>query len=407
LRILFLTHRLPYAPNRGDRIRAYHLLRLLAMRHEVHVVSLVHDAEELAQVGTLRRMVASVTGVRVHRFGRLLAGGLALAGSQPLTHVLLHSAGMHGALRDLVRDRPPDVVFAYCTGMARYAIEPPLGGYPWVLDMVDVDSAKWAALAQSGGRLLGPIYRREAALLRAFERRAMSSAVVTTVVSDKERVLLDEGGDPTGPRAVVVSNGIDLASFAPPSVPAADPEVVFCGVFNYAPNEAGAVWLASAVWPRVRRAEPRARLSLVGMHPTRAVRALGADPSIRVTGAVNDVRPYLWGAAVGVAPLHLARGLQNKVLEALAAGLPCVVTPAVLDGLPAAARGGCEAAEEAEAFAEAIVRLLRETPERRRAIASRAVLGGLSWEAQMAPMVLLVEAAGARSGGVVSASSGG
>ena len=186
-----------------------------------------------------------------------------------------------------------------------------------------------------------------------------------------------EGIAPDTPVAVV-SNGIDLASFSPSSPPSAEPEVVFCGVFNYAPNVAGALWLASEIWPRVLEAEPRARLSLVGMHPTRAIRDLARQPSIRVTGAVPDVRPYLWNASVAVAPLLLARGLQNKVLEALAAGLPCVVTPAVFEGLPDIVRPASVPAGDAAAFAEAIVRLIRATPEARRMAAGRARLNELS-----------------------------
>ena len=244
--------------------------------------------------------------------------------------------------------------------MARYAMEPPLAGTPFVLDMVDVDSEKWASLAHTSHAPRKWIYGREAVRLRAFERRAVVAARATTVASERELALLDRVAPGHG--AIAVSNGIDIEAFAPREPPASDPGVIFCGVFNYEPNEAGARWMASEVWPLVRHAQPRAQLLLVGMHPTRAVRALTADPSIQVTGAVPDVRAHLWRSAVAVAPLAIARGVQNKVLEAVAAGLPCVVTPAVFEGLPEAARPACRSAADARSFADALVSVLTLNP---------------------------------------------
>ena len=390
MRVLLLTHRLPYAPNRGDRIRAFHLLRVLAARHDVHLVSYVHDAEEEGQRDGIGPHVSSVATVRLRPWRRRVAGVCALATRTPLTHVLLHDPAMPGVLartRDRVR---PDVVLAYCTGMARHAMEPPLRGLPWLLDMVDVDSAKWHALGAAGG-LLAPVYAREARVLRAFEVAAMARAAATTVVSDKERRTLAALA-PAAP-VHVVANGIDVATFAPAAPPGGSHEAVFCGVFDYPPNEAGAAWLAREVWPQVVRAVPDATLSLVGMNPSASVRALAAS-HIRVTGAVPDVRPYLWAAAVGLAPLQVARGVQNKVLEALAAGLPCVVTPAVFEGLPEAARPGCVSAADAAGFAAAVVRSFQLPPAARRARAAAADLTDLSWDAQLRPMLALLEGAG-------------
>jgi sugar transferase (PEP-CTERM/EpsH1 system associated) len=383
MRVLFLTHRLPYAPNRGDRIRAFHLLRSLAREHEVHLVSLVHDAEEASNVEGMRAMAASVVPVRVSRAARLPAAALSLATDRPLTHVLLHSPRIVQELRALVSRARPDVVLAYCTAMARYAVEPPLAGIPWVLDMVDVDSEKWTAMGTGKGPL-ALVHAREGRLLRAFERRAMASAFETTIVSERERVLLSRIAP--GESAMVVPNGIDLDAFRPGG-PAAGNAVIFCGVFNYGPNEQGARWLATEVWPLVRREIPDATLWLVGMHPTKAVRALAQDPSVTVTGAVPDVQPFLWQSAVAAAPLLLARGIQNKVLEALAAGLPCVVTPQVMEGLPAPVRPGVIEAAGPDAFAAGLVKLLRLAPDERRRAASGADLSGLGWDAQLAPMM--------------------
>jgi glycosyltransferase involved in cell wall biosynthesis len=163
---------------------------------------------------------------------------------------------------------------------------------------------------------------------------------------------------------------------------------------NYVPNEEGAVWLAERVWPLVKAAIPHARLTLVGSSPTRRVKQLASDPTIRVTGHVPDVRDYLWRAAVGVAPLQIARGIQTKVLEALAAGLPTVITPVVADGLPAEALRGCRVAETPQLFAAAIVETLALPAAARAAVAASADFRSLTWSARLQPLRnLLLEAA--------------
>ncbi len=176
--------------------------------------------------------------------------------------------------------------------------------------------------------------------------------------------------------------------------------MVFSGVFNYAPNAEGALWFAREVWPLVRAALPRARFTLAGASPTRTIRALAAaDSSIEVTGRVADMRPYLWRSAVSVAPIFQARGVQNKVLEAVAAGLPVVVTQAVWDGLPPDVFPACRLAASAESFAQAVVELLSLSPVERRRMAARARLTGLAWPLRLAPLMELVEsAAGAQYG---------
>lgn len=391
MRVLYLTHRLPYAPNRGDRVRAYNIVRLLSEAHEVHLVSLVHDDEEVAHLGDVRNIAAAVHVARVHRLTNRLLAVLALPGSRPLTHLLLHSSAMSSVLRRLVLDAPPDVVIAYCSGMARYACAPPLARFPCVFDMVDVDSEKWAELSTTSRWPKRWLYRREAGLLRKFERYAMNHAYATTVVSERERVVLD--GVMPHCRISVVQNGVDLSSLTPQQPPTNEPRVIFCGVFDYEPNVAGAVWVAREVWPLVKQVEPRAELTLLGMNPTRAVRALEDDSSIRVTGTVPDVRTYLWQSAVSIAPLWLSRGVQNKVLEAIAAGLPCVVTPPVFEGLPHAVRQACISAPDAQSFADGILRLLRKSPEDRRAIATGADLSELSWRTQLQPFMDLIVSA--------------
>ena len=392
MRILFLTHRLPYAPNRGDRIRSYHLLRLLARHHEVHVVSLVHDDEEHRHLGEVAALVASARAAKVTKFRNHVAALLALPGDRPLTHVLLASPAFNTAIHESVAAAPPDVVLSFCTGVAPAVFTEPLSRVPCVLDMVDVDSEKWSDLAGRTGPPMKWIYRREARTLRAFERRAMERALATAVVSERERMLAERALDHS---ALTVPVGVDVNAWSPPARIDRAPEIVFCAVFNYAPNEEGAMWLASEVWPSVRRQVPNARLKLVGMHPSARVRALAVDGSIEVTGAVADVRPHVWRSAAAVAPLWLSRGTQTKVLEALAAGAPCIVTPAVLDGLPVAARNACLCREDARGFAEAIVACLLHPASEARRTEIRQSVQDLDWDVQLAPFLDILKGAAA------------
>jgi glycosyltransferase involved in cell wall biosynthesis len=198
----------------------------------------------------------------------------------------------------------------------------------------------------------------------------------------------------------VVPNGIDVDAFQP-SGPACDPpRAVFCGVMNYQPNVEAAVWFSKRVWPQVVAERPEARLALVGSSPAQEVVQLARDDStIHVTGTVADVRPHLWNAAVSVAPLLTARGIQNKVLEAVAAGLPAVVTPAVFAGLPPEVEPACLVADDPTAFAGRVLGLFGRSGAERRAMAATANLRVLGWDRQLEPLVsILADAARAHQG---------
>jgi sugar transferase (PEP-CTERM/EpsH1 system associated) len=392
--VLLLTQRLPYAPNRGDRLRAYHELRILRETTDVHVIALTHGAEEESHAPEMAGVAASVATARVAPLRNYLLGVATLTTATPLTFSLLDSPEIRPRIAEVVARHAPDVVLWYCSSMARFALEPPLARLPLVVDMVDADSAKWRSMADRQRGPLSWVYAREARCLRAAERRQMDRAFATICVNEREAVLLRDVNP--GARVGVVPNGIDLEGFASTGPPTASPTVVFTGIMDYAPNCEGAAWLAKEVWPGVRARVPDARLQIVGAHPTKAVLALAeASQGIEVTGAVADIRPYLWRGAVAAAPLHTARGVQNKVLEAVAAGLPAVVTPAVMEGVPPEVRPACLVAGDGPGFAAHLLALLGATPAERRALSSRASLTSLRWEERLKDLpVLLREAAG-------------
>jgi sugar transferase (PEP-CTERM/EpsH1 system associated) len=392
LRVLFLTHRLPYAPNRGDRVRSYHILQNLAPQTDLTLASLVHDAEEAANVARLAGVARVILAPVPHLANRLRAV-VALASSQPITGTLLSSPTLAPAMRELVEIHPPDVVLAFCSSMAYAAFSPPLDRFPLVIDMVDADSVKWDTLSRQTAWPLSWVFAREARTLAAFEASAMRRAHATFAVNQREVDLLRKLAPDA--RLQVLESGVDVDTFTPPATlpPSPSSRVVFCGVMNYAPNEAGAIWLARDVWPHVRRAAPAAELRIVGASPTAKVRALNdAAQAITVTGYVPDVRSELWSAAVATAPLHMSRGVQTKVLEAVASGLPCVITSEVREGLPDRIKPACSVADTAEGFASAIVDWLRRSPSERRTL-PQAELAELAWNNKLRPLLPQLEEA--------------
>jgi sugar transferase (PEP-CTERM/EpsH1 system associated) len=395
MRILVLTHRLPYAPNRGDRLRAYHMIHELRRHAEIELVSLVHDDEEASHVDEVRAFVSNVTTLRVTKLRSCINAALALMTGTPLTHALLDAAGMTNVLRDICDTRRPDVVFAYCSGMARFAMQAPLADLPMVMDFVDVDSRKWRDMAAASAPPKSWVYRREAATLGAFEARAAYKAVTSLVVNEREVEIARELAP--GAKVQMMTNGVELERLRPLGPPADRPRVVFCGVMSYAPNAEGMTWFVEHVWPIVRAKRPDATLAVVGLDPSPAFRSLCApDPSITVTGRVADVRDWLWDSAVAIAPLHVARGVQNKALEAIAAGLPIVITEAVAGGLPAPAAYASRVANTPTQFAGHVLDLLLKSPEQRRAMAASADFSKLTWENTLTPLWPIFESASHR-----------
>jgi sugar transferase (PEP-CTERM/EpsH1 system associated) len=387
VRILFLTHRLPYAANRGDRIRTLNVLRELAQFSDVDLVSLVHDAAEARHAADLQGLACSVTVAAVPRIRNALRAVATLRSSRPLTHALLQAPTLRLRLQDALERARPDVVVTSGSGIAGVAADA-LAGIPHVLDMVDVDSEKWRALGAVSPVPMRWLYAAEASRMATFEATAAARAQAVLVVTERERAALHRLAP--GAPIHVVPNGIQIDEFTPTAGPAAYPIVTFCGVMSYPPNAQAVKWFATQVWPLVRSRIAGARFQIVGSDPGRAVRALGRDHTISVTGAVSDVRPYLWRSAVSVAPLRVARGVQNKVLEAVAAGLPCVVSPVVGDGLPAEVLPACRIADSPAAFASAVTDLLSLPPEARRATAAAAALDDLSWSTRLRPLRAII-----------------
>src|SRR3954454_13592777 len=370
--VLFLAHRMPYPPDKGDKIRSFHILRHLAENWRVHLGCFVDDPEDLAHADRLAAYCARTCIVPLHPRRRRLLALRGLLDGQPLTFPYYASRRLARWVRDTRAAYRPELEFAYSSGVASYLVGRRDGGRPLqVVDLVDLDSEKWRAYAASGRGPLAKLHAREARRLAAAEVALSRSVDVILLVSEAEASDLRRRPGVRSPGVHVLSNGVDTDFFDPGRsfprpVPGDAPALVFAGAMDYRANVDAVTWFADAVWPALRDARPELLWWIVGSKPDRQVRALAARPGIVVTGRVPDVRPWLAHATLAVVPLRIARGLQNKLLEAVAVGLPVVATSSAATGLDPDTRATLALADTPDTMAAAVLKLL-DDPEARAA----------------------------------------
>jgi sugar transferase (PEP-CTERM/EpsH1 system associated) len=389
--ILFLTHRVPFPPDRGDRIRAHHLLRGLARLAPVHVGCLAERPDPAGEAA-LAALAASHCAAP-HTKPLPLAGLEAVLAGKPVSLTAFHHARLARWVRETLARRPIGTIVVFSGQMGQY-VPADFDGRV-VLDLCDVDSAKFESYAAAGERVW--INAREARLLAREEERLGRRADATILISEAEAALYSSRlRDPARVNVQVIGNGIDAGFFDPAiSAPHAEmaggagPHLVFTGQMDYRPNEQAALWVIDALLPALSAHLPQATFHVVGRNPTRALLAHHGAPGVRVWGEVPDVRPFLAAADAVLAPLLIARGVQNKVLEAMAMARPVVLTPEAATGI--AARDGehwLVSPPDPAVMAGRIAQLFAEpaTPARIGAAARRFVLERHGWEAMLAPL---------------------
>jgi polysaccharide biosynthesis protein PslH len=394
--VLFLAHRVPFPPDRGDKIRSNHLLRRIARIAPVHVGALADDAADLAQETAVAAIAASHCIVR--RSAPLpLAALAALGQGLPVSLAAFSSARLQRWVHHLLAARPISAIFVFSGQMAQYVPGKFRGRV--VMDFVDVDSAKFEAYAQTGALPRRLLYAREARLLRRFEEAAARRATTSLFVSREERALFESRlSGSARPDVRALGNGIDTELFDPSAVkPAPElagegPWIVFTGQMDYPPNITAVELFAHEVMPRIRAVHPGAHFAIVGRAPTAAVRALEGINGTLVTGAVPDVRPWLVGADLVTAPLLIARGVQNKVLEAMAMARPVLLTPAAATGIDGSDGEHFALAEAPLALAERALALLadRAAAAAMGASARRFVMAECGWDRVLEPLRALI-----------------
>ena len=394
--VLFLAHRLPFPPDRGDRIRAHHLLKALARLAPVHVGCFVDSEADRAAEPELAALAASHC-VITRTKPLALAGAEALLCGRPVSLTAFHSPRLEQWVRHVIATRPIAAVVVFSGQMGQFVPDDFRGRV--VIDLCDVDSAKFQTYADNGDRPW--LNRREARLLARVEEALGHRADATVLISEAEAALYRSRlQSPVGVRVEVIGNGVDAAFFDPQAVlphPAIaarpGPHFVFTGQMDYRPNEQAALWAITSLLPAIRAVHPAAELHVVGRNPGPAFQDRGHDPGVTVWGEVPDVRPFLAAATCVLAPLMLARGVQNKVLEAMAMARPVLLTPQAATGISAQdVRHWLVAPTDGDIMAARALALLADpaAQERLGQEAREFVLAAHAWPAVLAPLQALV-----------------
>ena len=336
--LLFLGHRIPYPPNKGDKIRSWNILKYLTQHYRVHLGCFIDDPADEKHRTTLEEICESCKFVRLNPTLSRLRSLSALLTGAPLTLPYFWNAELAKWAEDLLRQRDVRQIFVFSSSMAQYAMGDEAEAACRVVDFVDIDSDKWRQYAGAKSWPASWIYGREGRKLLEFERKIAATSHASLFVSEAEagmfRDLAPESADKVG----AMNNGVDFDYFDPAAALDSpflgDGEtLVFTGAMDYWANVDAVTWFAKEVFPGIRTKRPAAEFWIVGARPAAQVTALDALPGVHVTGSVPDVRPYIRYAKIVVAPLRLARGIQNKVLEAMAMARPVVASPEALEGI--------------------------------------------------------------------------
>jgi sugar transferase (PEP-CTERM/EpsH1 system associated) len=385
--ILFLVHRIPYPPDKGDKIRSWNILRHLLKNHRVHLGCFIDDARDWQFTDTLREMVASAHFSEIKpkaaRIRGLVSG---LTRGEALSLGYFRDKGMKAWVDTCLKTQEIDHVVVFSSPMAQYVLGQRA---PIVIDFVDVDSDKWTQYATHKKFPEKWIYAREARTLLAFERRAAAAAKASLFVSPAEADLFRKLAPEVAASVHPMNNGVDLDYFSPDHAfedvtKHNGPVIAFTGAMDYWANVDAVRWFANEVWPTIRKGRPDAAFYIVGGNPTPDVKELAKIEGVTVTGRVEDVRPFIARADVVVAPMRIARGVQNKVLEGMAMARPVVTTSQGLEGIDATPGRDLVLADGAEAFAEAVRAVLDGKAEQ--ALGERArqrMVEHYSWDASL------------------------
>jgi sugar transferase (PEP-CTERM/EpsH1 system associated) len=386
--LLFLAQRIPYPPTKGEKIRSWPILRHLCARHRVHLGCLVDDPADWPHVDTVRALCADAHVARLDRRRARVACLRGLLTGEALSVTFYRDAGLDAWVARVLREVRPDVVFVSSSNMAPYVLDRP-GGRLRVVDLVDVDSEKWRAYAERGGPPMRWVHAREWRRVAALEGRIARECDDCTFVSEDEAALFARLFPVRTARVHAIANGVDhrffdpAPGFASPFAAEAGAAYVFTGTMDYPPNIDAAVWFAREMLPGLRAARPDARFYVVGSNPAVEVQALARLAGVEVTGRVADVRPYLAHATACVAPMRVARGIQNKVLEAMAMARPVVVTQGALTGIDAVPGEELLLADTPAAFVQACLQAATPHGHALGAAARARVLRDYAWEERL------------------------
>jgi polysaccharide biosynthesis protein PslH len=382
MNLLYLAHTCPYPPNKGDRIRCFHILAHLAKRHHVTLVYPTVNHDHLNCEKYLRACCDDIFPIKINPWLSYVYCANNLLSKKPLSPAFFYSK----RLKRVIEQISPDLILVDCSTMAQYVIDLP---HPKILDFVDIDSQKWQLFSSMVSFPRSFLYNLEYTRLTQYEHLLSKRFNFCLVTSDYEKSLLKQTN------IVAIRNGIDLESFTATGK-STNNTIIFTGAMNYFPNVDAVVYFHQEIFPLIKQEIPSAKFIIAGMHPTARVKEL-ADEATLVTGLVSDIRPYLSSASVCVVPLRLAKGIQNKILEAMAMEIPVVATSAANRGINATDQQEILVADHPREFAEATVKLLRDhiLKERITTRARKFVEQNFCWEQNLSTLDdLILQATG-------------
>ena len=414
MKILYISHRIPYPPNKGDKIRSFNEIKYLSQRHEIHLACLADDPKDLKYEDDLRNFCKSTNVVLINPKIAKLKSIFYLLTKQPLTIPYFYSKKLQQTIDHLLSANHYDAIFCFSSPVAEYVFkskllvssclklekslvkgspvtrnelpetsnqqpstsnQPPATGNKKpvtsnqqpatkIMDFVDVDSDKWAQYARYASFPKSWIYKLEGKRLSRYERKVAESFDHCIFVTNAEGKIF-ESKNPGIKNITVIQNGVDLDYFSPrfneqPETSNQQPVIVFTGAMNYYANVDGVVWFTKEILPLIKKQIPAIQFYIVGSNPTKEVLSLSSNNGVIVTGYVPDTRAYLRRATVAVVPLRIARGIQNKILEAMATGVPVVATPKAFEGIEAEPDRDLVLGEDPKKFADLVIKLIKE-----------------------------------------------
>lgn len=384
--LLYLVHRIPYPPNKGDKIRSYHLLKYLSTRYHVHLGTFIDDANDWQYVDTVKSLCASSHFAALNPRTARIKSLTGLMNGRPLSLDYYRDQGLEAWVKGTLSQHPVERILVFSSAMAQYAMQAKKARR--VIDFVDIDSDKWRQYAENKAWPMSWVYGRESRELLRYEREIAAAFHASLFVSQAEAELFRKLAPEVANKVGHFCNGVDTDYFSPdrhyPNPYASNAHaIVFTGAMDYWPNVDAVEWFAREMLPSIRLVHPEAVFYIVGSRPTPQVEALAQFSGVKVTGAVPDIRPYVAHASVAVAPLRIARGIQNKVLEAMAMAKTTVVSPEALEGIAAEPGRDLLLANGAKEFTGAVCNALSGSRQELGAAARACVISGYGWESHL------------------------
>lgn len=387
--LLYLCHRIPFPPNKGDKIRSFNILKKLNETYDVHLACFIDDPFDWQYVDTLKQYCSSLLCLNQNKTVAKLKGMTSFLTGKPITLPYYYDAKMARWVKDTVAEHSIKKAFIYSSSMAQYCDGEQYNKLKKVIDFVDVDSDKWRQYAEKKTGIAKWVFNREFRLLAQYEDATCQKFDASLFVSPDEAALFAER-QPKSEQSKVhgLLNGVDVdffdptASFKPEDIPE-KPFISFTGAMDYWANVESVVWFVDNVWPTIVAKHPDCLFYIVGGNPSKEVQQLAQHQGVIVTGRVHDIRPYIAKAKYVVAPMRIARGIQNKVLEAMSLNKSIVCTTMAMEGINAQANEHVHVVDDPIDYAKSCLSLL----ENDSAGANRQwIIDNFTWQATLRPL---------------------